>query len=141
LPQRLAWARKRGVEPPGFVLVQARAAGFDLESLATAACDDAGQCCRSNSQATVAADTTSTCCSDRGTQISSSEQQNDRIVAWRALACKGQSMHWLAAVPNMVIPRPEIAYETPLIGWLGPAVSDVVDGEADDPAVPPPELA
>jgi hypothetical protein len=83
----------------------------------------------------------SSCCSDRGTQISSSEQPNDRIVAWRALACRGQSMHWLAAVPNLVIARPDVSHEISPIGWLGPAISDVADGDADDPAVPPPELA
>jgi hypothetical protein len=141
LAQRLAWARKRRIEPPGFVIAQARAAGFDFESLAAAPCDDASQCFRSNSQATVAADKASSCCSDRGTQISSSEQQNDGIVAWRALACRGQSMNWLAAVPNMVFARPEVSHEIPLIGWLGPAVSDVADGESIDPEVPPPELA
>jgi hypothetical protein len=141
LAQRLAWARKRGVEPPGFVIAQARDAGFDFESLAAASCDDAAKCCRSNSPATVTADKTSSCCSDRGTQASSSEQQNDRIVAWRALACRGQSMNWLAATPNMVIAQSEVSHETPLIGWLGPAISDVADGESNDPAVPPPELA
>jgi hypothetical protein len=141
LSQRLAWARKRGIEPPGFVIAQARAAGFDFESLAAASCDDAGQCCRSNSQATVAADKASSCCRDRDAQHSSSEPQNDRIVAWRALACRGLPMNWLAAVPNMVIARPEVSHEIPLIGWLGPAISEFAVGESDHPTVPPPEMA
>jgi hypothetical protein len=131
---RLAWARKRGIEPPAFAPAEARAAG-----LAISLCDDAKQCCRADSQAINTVGKEHSCCSD--VQATASDNREDHIVAWRALACRGQSMNWLAAVPNMIIARPGVSHETPLIGWLGPASSDVAGGESHDPAVPPPQPA
>ena len=143
MAERLAWARKRGIEPPAFALAQARAAGLDLTLIATErdSCDDESKCCRSDSLATAAGGKDRPCCSDQGVQAASSDDREDHIVAWRALACRGQSMNWLAAVPNMIVARPGLSHETPLIGWLGPASSDVAGGESHDPAVPPPESA
>ncbi len=143
LTERLAWARKRGIEPPAFALAQARAAGLDLTLITTAgdSCDDESKCCRSDSLATTTGGKDSSCCSDHGVQAASNGEREDQVVAWRALACRGQSTNWLAAVPNMFIVRPGQSHETLLLGWLGPASSDVAGGESRDPAVPPPESA
>ena len=63
------------------------------------------------------------------------------LVAWRALACRGQSLHWLAAVPSLVLIRPELSQGIPHIDWLGPTASEVASGVSNHPAVPPPEQA
>jgi hypothetical protein len=142
LKERLDWARKRGIEPPAFALAQARALGIDVPLNATE-CDSgeaAEKCCQSSPQAAAASRATS-CCSQ---QIVPAESENGReqsIVAWRALACRGQSMNWLAATPNMIVARPTVSREAPLIVWIGPARSEFADGESNDPAVPPPESA
>jgi hypothetical protein len=65
----------------------------------------------------------------------------NRIVAWRALACNGQSMNWLAAVPTLIVARPEMSHEQPLVAWLGPAISETANYLSEDPGVPPPERA
>jgi hypothetical protein len=143
MAERLAWAQQRGIKPPAFALAQARAAGLDLTLITTAheSCDDENKCCRSDSLATAAVGKDRSCCSDHDVQAASSDEIEDHIVAWRALACRGQSMNWLAAVPNMIVARPGLSHETPLVGWLGPASSDVAGGESLDPAVPPPQPA
>jgi hypothetical protein len=131
LAERLAWAQKRGIDPPAFALLdQARTAGLDP-----------ARCCRSASQTANAAGKDHSCCSDKTAQVPPSNNHNNHIVAWRVLACRGQSLHWLAAAPNLINVRPAVSYETLLLGWLGPATSDIAGGEASDPAVPPPELA
>ena len=143
MTERLAWARKRGIEPPAVALAQARTAGLDLTLITTVrdSCDDESSCCRSDSLVTDTSGKDNSCCSDHSVQAASSNDREGHIVAWRALACRGQSMNWLAAVPNMIIERPDVSLQTPLIGWLGPASSDVAGGESHDPAVPPPESA
>jgi hypothetical protein len=134
LTERLDWADKRGIEPPAFALAQARAAGLEISF-----CDDAKKCCRADSQAINTVGNERSCCRD--VQARPSGDRKNHIVAWRALACRGQSMNWLGAAPNMIIARPALSRETPLIDWLGPASSDVARVESIDPAVPPPELA
>ena len=76
MPERLAWARKRGIEPPAFALAQARAAGLDLTLIATVrdSCDDESKCCRSDSLATASAGKDNSCCSDHGVQVASSDE-------------------------------------------------------------------
>jgi hypothetical protein len=81
------------------------------------------------------------CCGKEDSSATLSTEQSVRIVAWRALACRGQSMNWLSAVPPLAFAQPELAYEFPRIGWLGPVRSDVASGTSYDPAVPPPECA
>jgi hypothetical protein len=50
-------------------------------------------------------------------------------------------MNWLAAVPTLIIARPEFTHELPLVAWLGPAISDSADYLSEDPGVPPPKRA
>jgi hypothetical protein len=61
------------------------------------------------------------------------------VVMWRALACHGQSMNWLAAVPTLIVDRPQVSYALPIIAWLGPAHSETADSGSLSPEVPPPE--
>ena len=65
----------------------------------------------------------------------------DRLVAWRAMECHGQSMKWLAATPTLVLESPTCQEPLPLIEWLGPAMSDVACRTTSLPTVPPPERA
>ena len=68
-------------------------------------------------------------------------KQVDHIVAWRALACHGQSLNWLAAVPTLIVARPAFSHDLPLVAWLGPAVSETAESAFSCPDVPPPERA
>lgn len=142
LAERLAWARRNGVQPPAFALAQARAVGLDVSTLAShcARCDDATSCCRDDLQVSAPAKPEDSCCTDLRSAAASSTS-SDQIVAWRALACRGQSMNWLAAVPQLVFSQPRMSQQMPLISWLGPSSSDVAIGQSRDPAVPPPERA
>jgi hypothetical protein len=154
LAQRIAWARTHGVRPPNFALANARKAGIDLAWLgdtsgvwqvAGSRCDSSAQCsmpkcCRAKLAADASMVHARACCEDQ--PIHSAPANNaDRVVAWRALACGGQSMNWLAAVPILISVPMEFYCELPLVAWLRPAASDVACGMADSPAVPPPERA
>jgi hypothetical protein len=88
MAERLAWARKRGIEPPAFALVQARAAGLDLTLIATErdSRDDESKCCRSDSLATAAGGKGNSCCSDHGVQAASDDEREDHIVAQVSLS-------------------------------------------------------
>jgi hypothetical protein len=136
LAERLAWAHTRGIQPPAFALARARALGLDLPWLA--ASDNPSKQARS-------------CCDSHGGKAHScyAEQHiktaatkgDERVVGWRVLACRGLSLHWLAAVPTLIVVRPEASQEMSLIDRLGPAPSEVAGGRSQVPAVPPPEQA
>lgn len=66
---------------------------------------------------------------------------SDRLVAWRAMECHGQSMNWLAATPTLVMDRPNFSHILPLVAWLGPAASETATCVAERPDLPPPEMA
>jgi hypothetical protein len=152
LAERLAWASKRGVRPPAFVLAKARADGLDLARLTGSSntCKSSTTCCMDNVDETSCRRTTTSveslttqadaCCESRHEEITSADE-DDRIVAWRSLACRGQSMNWLAAAPTLILVRPDVSQGFPLIARLGPTESDIAGSIADDPAVPPPERA
>jgi hypothetical protein len=148
LAERLAWARENGVEPPAFALVEARREGLLADSPSSATCcakraaGDAPSCCQKQSLASDAGEPA--CCQKHIVLRSvarTSERPNQSIVAWRALACGGHSLQWLAAVPTLVTARSACLHQLPLVAWLGPAASERGQGLSDDPAVPPPERA
>jgi hypothetical protein len=154
LAERLAWAYHRGIQPPRFVLAYARRAGFDLAWLAESSRRGraSDKCCASTKS-----DVPTTCCQTEDAAISTTSsgtccdiEQNRQtaaaagpalIVAWRALACRGHSMTWCAAVPMLIEVTPELDHALPLIARLGPSHSEVADGISSHPAVPPPERA
>jgi hypothetical protein len=151
LPQRLAWAKENNVRPPEFALVEARNAGFDTSrwdgspKLVTASVA-AKSCCSTKKTAAVDPSCCSqkgvaahTCCSSKGD--SESNDDDHSIIGWRALACHGQSLNWLAAVPTLIAVELELADEFPLVAWLGPHSSDSAAGVSDAPTPPPPERA
>lgn len=48
-------------------------------------------------------------------------------------------MNWLAAVPTLVVARPQVSHALPRITWLGPADSEAADNLPADLDVPPPQ--
>ena len=86
------------------------------------------------------------CCSTDHTEGPGREEppwtddpQVQYIVILRALACQGQSLNWLAAVPTMVNPPLDLPQRLSPPAWLGPPESDEASCNARQPAVPPPE--
>jgi hypothetical protein len=157
LAARLAWARRHGVRPPTFVVANARSAGIDLAWLANTpdARQSTADCCTAKRQNGSSAycpmkpaahtEKMRTCCAKRHIETSQDENVSDRknegIVAWRALACRGHSMHWLAAVPTLIMSRPERLNFPPLVSRVAPAASEAAESVSESPAVPPPEFA
>jgi hypothetical protein len=96
-------------------------------------------CCQQRSAA-ASAEEAADCCEgrhDNATRPTSSEN----VIAWQALKCRGQSVHWLSAVPPLMAARLEMTQELPLVRWLGPPTSEVATHAAIAPANPPPESA
>jgi hypothetical protein len=79
------------------------------------------------------------CCASRHAAPKEIAESSGGFVAWRALACRGQSLDWLAAVPTLVTVRLELSDQLSFADWLGPTVSSHADGRSDAPTVPPPE--
>jgi hypothetical protein len=142
LAERIAWARRNGVRPPAFAIAQARAPGIDLSLLAEAgdAAQQTAKCC-----AVERLSEHSGCCAGRQEKTLAPKpnhaDDDNHIIGWRALACRGQSMHWLTAVPTLIVPPLEQWHEMPLVARLAPAASDVGGGTVEAPDVPPPERA
>jgi hypothetical protein len=142
LAERLAWARRNGVRPPAFAVAQARAAGIYLSLLAdTGAADERpGSCCMADRLPKKPA-----CCAKNQITTNANESNraagDDHIVGWRALACRGQAVQWLAAVPTLIVPPRGIVNDLPLIERRAPAVSEAATSVPHAPDVPPPEVA
>jgi hypothetical protein len=154
----MAWARKHGVQPPEFAIAKARAAGIDLAWLDESSDPDqeSANCClaarSTNTNCFEAKLTTALaktekhlCCTKRRDVTtpddSTPASRGNHFIGWRALACRGQALHWLAAVPTLIMPPSEHFFDLPLIEYLAPPVSDVAGGICDAPVSPPPELA
>jgi hypothetical protein len=142
LAERIAWARRHGVRPPDFAIAQARAAEIELSLLADTCSVKAhtAGCC---AEETLAAKPN--CCSDRQianhVEESTCADETNHVVAWRALVCRGQAIHWLAAVPILIVPPLERVHDMPLVARLAPVASDAGGGVLKAPDVPPPERA
>ncbi len=156
LAERFDWAREHKVRPPEYAVAAAKNAGIDLCWLGIeSAKHHDGDGCPYCANKKLVAKTLPPCCQakvksccEHATHAccrqESKQQQNaagDHIVAWRALACHGQSMNWLAAVPSLIVPASNLSYGLPRISWLGAATSDTVSCIPTSPSVPPPECA
>lgn len=156
LTERLAWAAKNGVRPPEFALAEARAIGLDtavwdgapkVVNVSVAAAAAKPRCCAKKAAVPTPSCCSSksasgrTCCTSKGMPSSHSDDEDRDVVGWRALACHGQSLNWLAAVPTLITVELEIADQLPLFAWLGPPDSASAAGIADAPTPPPPERA
>jgi hypothetical protein len=138
LAERMAWAHERGVRPPEYAIDEARQQLIDLCWLDDLAHPPATKTCF----AAKANDGKSCCCchhNDHATKVG--VKTASHIVVWRALACGGQSMNWLSAVPTLIAVRHELFNRRPLVVWLEPHTSVCAEGIADEPVVPPPERA
>jgi hypothetical protein len=142
LAERIAWARRHGVRPPDFAIAQARAAGIELSLVADTcnAKEPTAGCCAEEMLAAKP-----NCCADGHVAVRAEEatraDEANHLVAWRALACRGLAMQWLAAVPTLIMPPNELLNDLPLVERRAPVVSEVADGVSDSPDVPPPEVA
>ena len=142
LAERIAWASRNGVRPPAIAIAQARAAGIDMSLLAQAgdAAQRAANCCAADRLTKKPA-----CCTVRQevprTEESNRSAEDDHIIGWRALACRGHSIHWFAAVPMLIAPPRGLVDGLPLIERRAPSVSESAMGVPDAPDVPPPEAA
>lgn len=130
------------MRPPAFAVAQARAAGIDLSLLAET-CDAAQQtakCCAADRLTKKPA-----CCAESQavsrTEESNRSGEDDHIIGWRALACRGQAILWLAAVPMLIAPSRGLVNDLPLIERRAPSVSESAKAVPDAPDVPPPEAA
>jgi hypothetical protein len=154
----MAWARRHGVRPPGFAIAKARAAGINLAWLdgssdrakpkvnccvAQSYADKT--CCAAELVAAVPAIAKRSCCSESQDVTSQYESApantSNHVVGWRALACHGQSLHWLAAVPTLIVPPRELLNDLSLVERRAPTSSEVAEGLSDSPDVPPPKVA
>lgn len=146
LAERFAWAREHGVIPPDYAIAQAQAAGLNLAWLGSPkllppCCAAKATCCQQKAK-TCCSKSSPSCCAQHSTAEGATKtSKSGHIVAWRALACHGQSMNWLAAVPTLIVVRPEVSHESPIVVWLGPATSDSAAPGFSSPEVPPPEIA
>jgi hypothetical protein len=154
LAERIEWARQNGVRPPAFAVAHAKTAGIDVtwlvesrpekpkgvRSCCAAALKASPHSCCEKRLAILAGETPHVCCTD-ATGKSGQKRASDRIIGWRALDCQGHSLNWLAAALTLIVLQPVLTHEPPLVGWLGPTVSENAHGIAGDPAVPPPKQA
>ena len=156
LAERFSWAREHNVRPPDYAIAQARLAGLELSwlgipkavshsglsitsSSAKATNNSLQTCCRIKA-ATCCAQAEH-CCYANHDKRPQKLNSADRIVAWRAMACHGQSLNWLAAVPTLIAARLEISNDLPFVAWLGPAASETAECLPTCPDVPPPQQA
>lgn len=136
LAERVDWAREHGVRPPEYAIDEARRQRIDLCWLdEPAGSQTAMKCCAAQG----GQNKPCCCCHHDDAAAKDSDRAASRVVVWKALACGGQSLNWLTAVPTLIAVRHEPADRLPLVAWLGPPISACADGIADEPVVPPPE--
>jgi hypothetical protein len=152
LAERLAWAKQNGVKPPAFALAEAKRAGLDASgrpistkivrvSLAATAASKTPACCQKKATSSCCkSSSTGSCCSSRKVDAAKSDESNF-VIGFRALACHGQSLNWLAAVPTLITVELNFADEFPLVAWLGPHPSETASPCSETPTPPPPERA
>jgi hypothetical protein len=136
LAERMDWAREHGILPPEYAIDEARHQGIDLCWL------DEPQSLTASKTCSIAGSTSGKrcCCCHRNDHPSTGDAKTSaKIIVWKALACGGQSMNWLAAVPSLIAVRHELADQIPFVSWLGRHNSVCTDGIVDAPVVPPPE--
>jgi hypothetical protein len=146
LAERLAWAEDHGVKPPDFVLALAQKAGLDsggrpLRAKVLNVALATPTCCREQQPCCAASDKLPACCAARDRAHDCKPVASSFVVGWRALGCRGQSIHWLAAVPTLISVELNLSDQLPRVTWLGPHSSDVAAGVSDVPTPPPPERA
>jgi hypothetical protein len=139
LAERIAWARQYGVTPPAFALAQARAAGIDIGCCAMTNAKRNHSCCETRLAAAPTKPSRS-CCSKHA-HVAAKQTNDFRVVGWQSLKCKGHTMNWFAAVPTLIVRAETLTDVLPFSNWLAPAESDHSAGIADQPALPPPEVA
>jgi hypothetical protein len=151
LAERLAWAAKNDVVPPDFAIAEARRAGLDATGRSLAAPIavkgiSAQYRCASHSCCKPAA--AGSCCSSHTNSNTKanykhheSKHRTNHLAGWRALACQGQTLGWLAAVPSLIVVDPDFSPQLLPTTWLGHLVSEKAFEVAFAPSLPPPERA
>jgi hypothetical protein len=143
LAERMAWAREHGVRPPEYAITAAMRGGIDVAWLKCQLETPPSPALAAAREGVGKQLVARTCCHCRAEQSAERHEvkATSRVIAWRALDCKGQSSNWLAAVPTWLDQAQSFSNDLHLIQWLGPAGSDQVARAGDLPTTPPPERA
>ena len=138
LAEQMDWACEHRVRPPEFAIDEARRQRIDLCWLDDLALPAAAKtCCVAKAEHRKPC----CCCHKNDHPSNNNDKTSTHIIVWKALACGGLSMNWLAAAPTLIAPPVDLADRLPLVSWLGPPTSSLAEGLANQPAVPPPQRA
>jgi hypothetical protein len=153
----MAWAQKHGARPPAFAIAAARAAGINLAWLegpsqldqkdancCLAAHSRDTKCCEAKLTTALSTNEKRSCCTtseDITSDVATTANDSHRLIGLRALTCRGHALHWLAAVPMLIVPPHALPNDLPLVERYAPDVSDVADSRPESPDLPPPKVA
>jgi hypothetical protein len=143
LAERLEWARENHVQPPDYVLVEAKAQGIEWQSPSDDdCCAEHGKtcCCHTNSPMANDED-------HEGNQLPGDGQPRERerapapgVVLIKALQCQGIGSNWLASITSLP-PPPAVRW---VMAWnpLGPVsvASRFSSSLSSEPPNPPPRV-
>lgn len=138
LEERLAWAKREGVQPPASVSKLA-----EKQNTAPACCvakqpvqRPVRSCCSAKSSAKA-------CCSSPANDKVQQDgdgtgTKSDYLVGWRALACQGTGVHWTAATPAVVVIPVGLPPILNRVEWLVSPLVFLPETLGERPPVPPP---
>lgn len=139
LPQRLMWAAREGVRPPGQALAQALREGLDVsrwlgpagagereQASLPACCAKRRSCCSASQPA---------CCNTK----KPSDDRPMGVSIVQAMACEGLVTQWLA-MSATILPEFVVADQTTMLVWTRPIPTLLLDGESTAPSPPPPRV-
>ncbi|HEV2969476.1 MAG TPA: hypothetical protein VGY55_05750 [Pirellulales bacterium] len=146
LAERLEWARENHVQPPDYVLAEAKAQGIDWRAGPQRDCCADHDCCAEH-------DTTCCCCHDRATKTENHDSDADHetdgshdqdrssapgVVLIKALECQGIASNWSAAIVSLA-PPPAVRW-TAVWNPTGQIINprDCVSSFSAQPPTPPP---
>lgn len=114
--ERLAWADQEGVTPPPSVVAKLKGTAGKTTSVG---CATGGCCCASQSEP--------------------KPRDTNSVAGWRALACQGKTLGWLAATPTLLHTASQrMVVVASFPNETVPLYSDRALGQIDAPPIPPP---
>jgi len=129
--ERLAWAEREGVTPPVSVAVKTKAAQTKAAQAEVAQ----NKLAKTKSESAGCA-TGGCCCASK---VEPKSGDRSRVAGWRALACQGKSLGWLAATPTLVLATSQRAVVVLSFPSYTLAIySETAIGQIESPPVPPP---
>jgi hypothetical protein len=136
LAERLAWAKRRGIQPPREAVDKARRQGLDMAWLENSRGDNGEKpnCCAAEAAGAAA------CGGPNESACARSDETpgSDHAIVLSALRCQGKSVNWLAAVVQNVDIQLTQMDEAPLVARLIPVrISHLISFEPAPPDPPP----